>query len=248
MAAPPVVVVGGGIIGASIAYHLTLKGVTPLLIEGTSVAAAASGKAGGFLARDWGDGSPTEQLHRVSFAMHEQLAATLGVESYRKLPTMSVAGGRSGGKAVPAVPWLDGQVRSCSLMDADTAQVTPRELTEKLVAAACANGATLLAGTVQGVVSEGGGEDSDPSSASVRAVVVDGKEILASQVVFALGPWSVLLEQWLPGQLIPMQGVKSTSVIFKHEPGSVAPFALFCEEDGNGCHLEVCSFAHGCNT
>jgi glycine/D-amino acid oxidase-like deaminating enzyme len=234
--AAPVVVVGGGIIGASIAYHLTLKGVAPVVVEGTRVAAAASGKAGGFLARGWGDGSATEELHRVSFAMHEQLAEKLAVESYRKLPTMSVRAGR--GKAGHKhVPWLDKDVSGCSLMDADTAQVSPRELTEKLMAAAVAGGATLVHGAVEGVVSDPAGDESN--AVALRGVVVDGKEILAERVVFALGPWSVLLERWIPGQVIPMEGVKSTSIVFQHEQGSVAPIALFCEEDRNGCHLEV---------
>jgi glycine/D-amino acid oxidase-like deaminating enzyme len=49
-----IVVVGGGIIGASIAYHLSLRGVACTIIERSAVGAAASGKAGGFLARGWG--------------------------------------------------------------------------------------------------------------------------------------------------------------------------------------------------
>ena len=57
-----VVICGGGIVGASIAYHLTLKGFKPTIIERAQVASAASGKAGGFLARyalcfDGGPGS-----------------------------------------------------------------------------------------------------------------------------------------------------------------------------------------------
>lgn len=43
--------VGGGIIGASILYQLTLKGYKPILLERSQVAAAASGKSGGFLGR-----------------------------------------------------------------------------------------------------------------------------------------------------------------------------------------------------
>ena len=38
----------------------------------------------------------------------------------------------------------------------------------------------------------------------------------------------------------PMQGIKSTSLLFPGCEEVIAePFALFCEEDRNGCHLEV---------
>lgn len=48
-----VVICGGGVIGACIAYFLACRGIDVIAIERTEVAAAASGKAGGFLALDW---------------------------------------------------------------------------------------------------------------------------------------------------------------------------------------------------
>ena len=67
----PIVICGGGIIGASVAYHLAqlgrAKDVT--VVEATGVACAASGFAGGFLARSWCSGTATDELARVSFDM-----------------------------------------------------------------------------------------------------------------------------------------------------------------------------------
>lgn len=38
----------------------------------------------------------------------------------------------------------------------------------------------------------------------------------------------------------PLQGIKSTSIVFKgSEQVAEDPYALFCAEDRNGCHLEV---------
>ena len=37
---------------------------------------------------------------------------------------------------------------------------------------------------------------------------------------------------------VPMEGVRSTSIVFKSDE-PIDPFALFCGEDSNGCHLEV---------
>jgi len=69
-----VVICGGGVIGASIAYFFSCLGVRPIVVESTGVACAASGKSGGFLALDWCDGTPLEQLARRSFELHAELA------------------------------------------------------------------------------------------------------------------------------------------------------------------------------
>ena len=102
-----IVVIGGGIQGTSVAYHLWKKMSSSssssdktnesktkiILLEAKEPAAAASGKGGGFMARSWGDGSPTESLHHVAFDMYQSLAQELDCKSYRKLPVLSVPPG-----------------------------------------------------------------------------------------------------------------------------------------------------------
>ena len=64
-----VLICGGGVIGASIAYFLSRRGIETTVIERTGLACAASGKSGGFLAFDWCDGTRLEPLARRSFAL-----------------------------------------------------------------------------------------------------------------------------------------------------------------------------------
>ena len=83
-----VLICGGGVIGAAIAYFLSRRGAQAVVIERTEVACAASGKSGGFLALDWCDGTPLEPLARRSFALHARLAEEIGVDwGYRRLDT-----------------------------------------------------------------------------------------------------------------------------------------------------------------
>ena len=259
MAERHVVIAGGGIIGCSIAYHLTLlqPATRVTIVERFGVASCASGKAGGFLAGGWGD-SVTDELHTTSFAMHAQLARTLKLKSYRRLPTLQVGvGGRGKGKAGGhcGCEWLTGgAVRSAQFMDKDTAQVTPKELTNAFLAAAVAKGrTTVLDGAVTGLAFA----DGDPSrvtgvrvdetagsgggGAAAAAADTGDTVVPCDDVVVALGPWSVLAEDWFgPDRLrVPMEGIWSSSMIIEHPAGSVSPFALFCGEDGNGTHLEV---------
>ena len=50
-------------------------------------------------------------------------------------------------------------------------------------------------------------------------MLVDGAALEADSFVFALGPWSVLLEDWMPGQAVPLQGVQSTSIVVAPSAG-----------------------------
>lgn len=68
-----VIILGGGVIGISIAYHLAKRGADVVVTERSAVGCAASGKSGGFLALDWCDGTPVEALTGRSFALHAEL-------------------------------------------------------------------------------------------------------------------------------------------------------------------------------
>jgi glycine/D-amino acid oxidase-like deaminating enzyme len=68
-----VVICGGGVIGACTAYFPSRRGIDVIVVERTEVAAAASGKAGGFLALDWCAGTALDALARRSFQLHDAL-------------------------------------------------------------------------------------------------------------------------------------------------------------------------------
>ncbi|CAJ0632427.1 7497_t:CDS:2 [Entrophospora sp. SA101] len=109
-----IVILGGGVIGCSIAYHITLLNRDPNLkvtvIEQTAIGCAASGKAGGFLTYDWCDKGPLEDLARKSFKLHSELAKTLNGKKrydYRLVETLSVsASTKAGSVKQPPTNWL----------------------------------------------------------------------------------------------------------------------------------------------
>lgn len=75
-----VVIAGGGIIGTAISYYLAKRGVTSTVVDRCGLAAAASGRAGGFLALDWNDASGLGPLARLSYKMHAGLEEELGID------------------------------------------------------------------------------------------------------------------------------------------------------------------------
>jgi glycine/D-amino acid oxidase-like deaminating enzyme len=221
-----VLICGGGVIGASIAYFLSCRGAEAVVIERTGVACAASGKSGGFLALDWCDGGPLEALARRSFALHASLPEKIGADwGYRRLATYggfaSARGRGHRGRAASAVSWVsDDVVVDRRLGSPDTtAQVHPREFTAGMMRAAQSQGAKLRLGRVTGVARSSGG-------ARACGVEVDGETIEGDAVVIAMGPWSIPAAQWLP--LPPVFGLKGHSLVF--ETGTRVPAeALFLE-------------------
>jgi FAD dependent oxidoreductase len=105
-----VVICGGGVIGACTAYFLSLRGIEVIVIERAEVAAAASGKAGGFLALDWCASTPLDALARQSFQLHAALPDRIaGDWGYRRMSAYSglVVEERDARRHFPSeLPWL----------------------------------------------------------------------------------------------------------------------------------------------
>ena len=220
-----VLIVGGGVIGAAIAYFLSRRGAQAVVIERTEIACAASGKSGGFLALDWCDGTPLEPLARRSFALHAQLAEEIDEDwGYRRLETFGGAVGP--GTARASASWVSDRVAIHQRLGSPetTAQVHPARFTRALMRAAEANGAELRIGQVSGILRDSSGE-------SVVGVQVDGEELLGDAIVLAMGPWSIQAAAWLP--LPVVFGLKGHSILFD-TGGAVPAEALFLEMRDRG--------------
>jgi glycine/D-amino acid oxidase-like deaminating enzyme len=234
---PPrhVIVCGAGVVGASVAYFLARRGVAVTVVERTGVACAASGKSGGFLALDWCDNTPVEELARASFALHATLAREIATDyGYRRMDTfMLVArekGAVAGGHRVPAPRWIDGPAIVAGTIGTPetTAQVHPARFTTALLDAATGRGVVLRPGVVEAVVSH---------ASAVRGVTVDGQTLEADAVVLAMGPWTGRIK----GLRLPrIQGLKGYSVTL--DAADVPAHALFMEyrlADGRALEPEI---------
>jgi glycine/D-amino acid oxidase-like deaminating enzyme len=220
-----VVICGAGVIGACTAYFLSQRGIEVVVVERTGVACAASGKAGGFLALDWCDGSPLGPLARRSFALHAELAARFpGAWDYRRLDTLAVAASARHRLAGHRADWLaEGAVLRGRLGTPETtAQAHPAKLTGTLLDTAIASGARLRQGRVTGLALTSDGF-------AVTGAVVDGTTLAADAVLIAMGPWSAEAARWLP--LPAVYGLKGNSLVL----GTEAPLpgcAIFAEVEG----------------
>ncbi|KAG5399081.1 hypothetical protein IGI04_020895 [Brassica rapa subsp. trilocularis] len=244
-----VVVCGGGVIGVCTAYFLAKKGVSVTIVEQSAVACAASGKAGGFLAFDWCDGSPVGSLARASFDLHRSLSEELnGVESYgyRPLTTLSVTVTESkpvsGALGLP--DWVNGPVKSPSTIGTTQttaqvqgrlsggqavrlfraqapgpAQVHPQLFTRKVLSTAVEK---------YGVeVLIGKLEEVRVEQGRVDSVVLEGGRVIeADSVVLAMGPWSGKFE--MLSSVFRVYGTKAHSIVLEpKEPNAITPHALF---------------------
>ena len=213
MSGSRVVICGGGVIGAAIAYYLSRRGARPVVIERHEIAGAASGKSGGFLALDWCRGSPLDRLARRSFGLHVELAEALGNPwGFRRLATYAghAAAGRTAGRAA-RLAWLADGVTITGQIGGPqtTAIVEPRAFTSGLMRAAESQGAEVKHGTVVGLMPGG-------------VTLGSGETVEGDAVVIAMGPWSNL------AGLPPVYGFKGHSLVFRTGDASPAE-ALFLE-------------------
>ncbi|KAK2148833.1 hypothetical protein LSH36_480g01048 [Paralvinella palmiformis] len=231
-----VVICGGGIIGASIAYHLALKGVKSTIIERCALACAASGKAGGFLARDWCDHFEVGPLARKSFDMHMTFAKDERFQhcGYRVMDAIGVTvkeGNETKCKNLPI--WLNGSVIETSTLGdkTTTAQVYPDKLTHAFfnIAKDLVNTELKIA-NVQGIETTG---------SKVTGVKTSTGVVTADVIIIAMGPWSGEAMKWF--NLPPVTGHRAHNVILKpsHTISAHACFVEFTGKTGSRHSPEV---------
>ncbi len=241
-----VAICGAGVIGAATAYELARRGLDVTLIERWQVGGAASGKSGGFLAKDWCDGTPVETLARRSFDLHAQWADELSNPyGFRAVDTFAAAMSvrrRLGATGDPALAdWLapDAVHRQRLGTSATTAQLDPHAFTNTLAQAAVDNGARLVIGEITAV------NLSEDDSRVTGICLADGSEISADAMLLAMGPWSLLAAAWLP--VPPVYGLKGHSIILR--PTTPLPpeavFAQFEDDDGEIITPEIVPRADG---
>eukprot|EP00055_Hartaetosiga_balthica_P015217 m.88416 g.88416 ORF g.88416 m.88416 type:complete len:395 (-) comp8807_c0_seq2:775-1959(-) len=222
-----IVIVGAGVVGACIAYFLSKKGYKPIIVERTGIACAASGKAGGFLARDWNDGA-LGSLSRLGFELHSQLADEFDNPwEYRRVNTISVQHNASKNKRVEckAAPWLTGATSKHTVLGTTetTAQVTPSKFTLKLVEEALRNGGKLQKGIVTKLLFG----DKEGSKIVCGVVLDDGTEVVGDKVIVAAGPWSNQLASWGIPDAPEIHNNKAFSIIMKPVTSTIDNTAIF---------------------
>ncbi|HWE62310.1 MAG TPA: glycine oxidase ThiO [Chloroflexota bacterium] len=231
MATTDVLIIGGGVIGASIAYHLSQQGVGVTVLERHRTGGHASRASAGLLhpLYDRAIPEPLRALSAASFALFPDLVARLreltGVDAaYQPCGWLRVALREDAAAALQARDFADSAAREyhLRLIDGDEARTLEPALSPAVLAAVHAPcgaqvyvpallQAYLQAAARLGATIRAGVEARDLWTADSRvlgATTLDGERIAADHTVLAGGAWTALLAAQLgvPVPVFPMRG------------------------------------------
>ncbi|CAF2117777.1 unnamed protein product [Rotaria magnacalcarata] len=218
-------IIGGGIIGASIGFYLSEAGCSNItIIERTNIACGASGRAGGFLAKNWRSGAEGK-FSESSFLAHAELAQRLKDEfstdvMYRRLTTFNITINENNDEVntnkhtsdKQSLPnWITADVHEKEMLgDEDTtAQVHPGLLTNALVKIIESRGGRVIIGGANGFLFETitthTEKDEHHQTSPVRAIkllIEDQEPIEADIFILAMGPWTYQAAPWFRDAIV----------------------------------------------
>ena len=225
------IVIGGGVIGCSIGYHLAKSGVKTTILERGEIGMAASNAASGILSSLFGNPTdPYTQLVNTSLAMFHELAPELAEASGVDIELVQSgelelalsedeaqalhAAVVDGGWRSPEAQWLDAQaVRDKEPMLSDriaggifmpeVCRVNNQRLSAAYARAAERHGATVREhADVISMVRSG---------LRISGVRLHSEELVADHVVVAAGPWSSIIVETL-GSYVPTRPVRGVNL------------------------------------
>ena len=257
-----IVIIGGGLLGTSVAYHLTRRGMCDvILLERLDIATAASSQAAGLMFAI-SSKPAVDRLSRVTFkvidALEEQLGDRLDfhrvgtvriAETVKSRSTLEALYARAQQENIAAeivneawisknLPWLTTGSDALSVLFADDGYIDPYRLATAYARAAKRSGIRIETGV------------------GVKSIRFDGKKIAGVQtskeifqcekVVVAAGAWSNNLTMPL-GISLPMTPVRSHfwitapgSPSYKNQPMTVHTDAgAYTKPEVNGMLLGV---------
>ena len=195
-----VVICGGGIMSACTTHYLVKNGASCEILERDKVACAASGKAGGFLAKDWCGSSPLASFAASSFKLHSELSTELNGKDnydYRRLKAFSLDLNPTQKQSKQSsLSWVDGNgVDSKDLREIGStntvAHLHPFKFATTLMKHNVEKG--LVVREREEVVSIKFSHDRK----KVKGVKLASGEIVQGYVVIlAMGPWTGIASKW----------------------------------------------------
>jgi len=227
------VVVGGGCIGASVAFHLTRRGLSVVLLEKGHVASGATGHSGALVRQPY-ESLVGIRLARRSLEFFQRFeretgflcdfrntgflsgARTKDLEAFEALFKLLAGEGvkverLSAREAMDLEPGLDASDYAAVVHDPDAGYADPIATAAGFAAAATRGGATILEDTAaQGIVVQG------DAVAGVR--VRGGHRIASERIVLAAGNWTPGLARPL-GVRLPIGFIRGDVAILRRPVG-----------------------------
>lgn len=246
----PVVVVGGGIVGASVAYHLREADVPVTLYERDALGSGTTADSVAMFI--WEQTVPDETAHRLrerSWETYGRLVDDGTIEFSRigglyparsegRLERLRAAADALEAFGVRTRLVDPGDLQQFGLDPADLigaltvpdeGYLDPTEVIQFFVGEARAAGARVETGAAvtDVLVEEGAGENG--ASEEVVGVEVDGERVPASAVVNAAGPWAPTVDA-VAGVDLPLRHNLGPILVLDHGTDQSLPFVEF--EDG----------------